>query len=152
MFDWSCEFWMCWLLNSQITQQTWMVTAVCLFLFFCLFVFYKENAPLTFSLCWIRLRVWPSDRNLPTFILTRSKRLPCASLMNSGTCKILFHTLSHTHTNTHTFCDYIKIRSLVYNAGKAWQKIPPSLGAWPQTLTTPITTLWKQKVIFILFQ
>lgn len=75
----------------------WNMMAVCFF-----FVFFSEqNALLTFSLYWIRLRVWPSDRNLPTFILTRSKRLPCASLMNSGTCKVLFHTLkTHTHTPT----------------------------------------------------
>lgn len=104
----------------------------CIFLSFSFF-FNEQNALLTFSLYWIRLRVWPSDRNLPTFILTRSKGLPAASSMNSGTCEILFYT----HTHTHIY-DYIEFKSMLYDAEQARHKDTAiTEGAWlHETLAT----------------
>lgn len=106
-----------------------------------LFYFFDEqNALLTYSLYWIRLRVWPSDRNPPTFTLTRSKGLPAASSMNSGTCEILFFL--HTH-----FWDYIEFKSLFYDAGKARHKDASiTEGRGHRSLTTPTSSTLKHKI------
>lgn len=88
----------------------------------CLFVclICEQTVPLTSSLYWTHLRVSPSDRNHQTSTLTRSKRSPIASLMNSRTCKAGMHTRTHAHTHMHITIVCRRLNAVQLNSGISW--------------------------------